>query len=841
MTPIDIGIVVPLAEEFVEFRALACPHTKGDLSNQMLPYRFSLPFKPTYECVAIVCGGKAGQELARDKTEYVIDQFRPRNMVLLGIAGRLDRSWKLGDVIVANSVTEYRSLLRVGTDSDRTGVEKSYNVTVSLAHNAQLLLRENTELWQQICYSAQHERDAIINDHPTSGLLQKLLKGPFQFRDEPIATERAISAATAFVDGFLARVRNLAAIETEAAGFLTATSRANIPSLVLRGLSDPSDETKAELQELTRDGVRRLAARNATRVFLGLVRSGLFIASSKKSRPEKPMPYPIGDLAGWIAKNKPEGSDIGVSRHLSGDDETALTGTTEATPEIRDVAERTALDISGGKQELARGLEKIAQTKRALSRIYRDLVSRRGSQDSGIFSFADLDLIYGAFGIIVAPERHDEFTEDSFSEPEWQGLIKEPQTLGRPRNHLHFANELIASKIVEDVLYRRTNGEFADGTIRLLETGTGGCNTTFAVLQGLLGLTWQDANSPVLEYLGIDINRIFSDYGNQLFLGNSHWNPRGGRDERIKLCNPRIRPWSNHRFIETGNAPRKIAELVKIAISDGTEPGGFVDYFFTSYMIHHVPNGDALLRALLGPPNPVHIAISDIRRNAEYFGAQLNHYLRAKETVDSVSKVTQAAEGLERQFADAAAHTLAQYLRFGGGVKNERDYNFLTKEIPLLMASAARTNKPPNGIYNADWVQHYFFDPQTAMLRCIHHLLRPNGMLLIADLDGRSLFNRTTLAKGSKSKDAKLAIEMVVAHFRSLDRMCDILTSVGFQIARRGTVISTHGKNAYDFSPDHELIQDPDVLDNNLGYFIAARKKPMTTSGWATAGNWRQA
>ena len=105
-----------------------------------------------------------------------------------------------------------------------------------------------------------------------------------------------------------------------------------------------------------------------------------------------------------------------------------------------------------------------------------------------------------------------------------------------------------------------------------------------------------------------------------------------------------------------------------------------------------------------------------------------------------------------------------------------------------------------------------------AMFRRIYNLLSCNGLLVIADPDGKSGFNRAGMAR----KDMK-AVELAVAHFRTLPRILEVLTQERFQIVHYGKVVKTRG-GQFDFIADDVPRTDFEIEDNNMGYFVSARK-----------------
>lgn len=83
----------------------------------------------------------------------------------------------------------------------------------------------------------------------------------------PIASGPIVGAAETFRDWLLASNRRYAAIEMESGGFLKAVDKygRGAGAIVIRGISDLSDNRKKELDRIGRGGLRRYAMQNALR------------------------------------------------------------------------------------------------------------------------------------------------------------------------------------------------------------------------------------------------------------------------------------------------------------------------------------------------------------------------------------------------------------------------------------------------------------------------------------------------------------------------------------------------------------------------------------------------
>jgi nucleoside phosphorylase len=90
-----------------------------------------------------------------------------------------------------------------------------------------------------------------------------------------IASGPFVVASREYADWLLKRDRKYIAVEMEAHGVMLAAHRSKTDSLVIRGISDLADERKAAMDSTGSGAFRRIAMRNAVRVFAALMREGL--------------------------------------------------------------------------------------------------------------------------------------------------------------------------------------------------------------------------------------------------------------------------------------------------------------------------------------------------------------------------------------------------------------------------------------------------------------------------------------------------------------------------------------------------------------------------------------
>jgi nucleoside phosphorylase/predicted transcriptional regulator len=270
----DIGIIVPLKDEFEVLTEL-CPITRADDCDATHYYTLRLPGFD-YRAFAVLLGDM-GTTLAGQVTEKVLNTVNVGALVLMGIAGALEKSLKLGDVIVADQINEVQAASKV-VDKDRS-FERLYSGKVwptdfgirQCIHSFQFEERELYDAWRSSVKKAQD--DLMLSSEQLS-----LTRDAPKIEIGPIASGNTVSASRAYTNELHRVDRRFKAIETEAAGFaqVALERKTHVRILVVRGISDFADERKKEL-DLIRDGVwRRYAMYSAATFFVNLIKARSF-------------------------------------------------------------------------------------------------------------------------------------------------------------------------------------------------------------------------------------------------------------------------------------------------------------------------------------------------------------------------------------------------------------------------------------------------------------------------------------------------------------------------------------------------------------------------------------
>ena len=259
----DIGIVVALPEEL------------GYLTD-LLPSAESIQVEGTYfyrldltPVSAICClAGEMGTLPAMSAANRLLTFAEVRVVVLLGLAGGIDGSVEIGDVVVADEVNEFQA--RSKAESTTTGYEVQYS---GRHWSLEFAIKESIRHFQYSCpsgfskWQAQITDDFNAIDFPNKDDVCSL---PAKLHLGPMASGNIVAASSAFRDEIRRINRKFVAIDMEAAGVAYAASEKvhSVPWLVVRGVSDQGDEQKKSLDD--KGGVwRRYCVRNA----IGLLQS----------------------------------------------------------------------------------------------------------------------------------------------------------------------------------------------------------------------------------------------------------------------------------------------------------------------------------------------------------------------------------------------------------------------------------------------------------------------------------------------------------------------------------------------------------------------------------------
>lgn len=238
-----IVVLTALSLEAKAVRKLLPGLTRHNLSAGTIVEEAALP--GTGYNICLVCTGP-GNGQAAVIAERVINWADPTAVLFVGVAGVLKSDIALGDVVAATQVDDYRG------GKDAAGVFKARPKTWDAGH---LLLQvaqyvEATQQWTKFLPDSASSIPGVHFKPIASGDVVK------DTNDSPLAT----LLDTTYNDA--------AAIEMEAAGVAQAAQHSRVELLVIRGISDRSDGTKASSDG---GGLQERAAQHAAAFALGVI------------------------------------------------------------------------------------------------------------------------------------------------------------------------------------------------------------------------------------------------------------------------------------------------------------------------------------------------------------------------------------------------------------------------------------------------------------------------------------------------------------------------------------------------------------------------------------------
>ncbi|RKH55177.1 protein kinase domain-containing protein [Corallococcus llansteffanensis] len=311
----DVAIMTVIQPElFAALEALGIPDSKREKDAQgTVFFRGSLRSRLTgrdYRLV-VTCVGGAGNYDASAAAYDVIAHHRPRVLILMGIAAGIQGKVRIGEVVLSERIVAYEPGAVVSSgDGDSSRLE----------HRPEIDRLPHSMNQDVITYRPDPSRlDAQFRG--LSGAIPAAPAGKEEeFRSRVAAAITVRAATLASGEKLLRDPARLRAVrqeqhgkvevgEMEAAGLVAACRRANIPWLVIRGISDFGDHFKD-------DRFHEFASRAAAVVLADFLAYGLSLPESPLSesaslKPASTPQYPddqtrhlIGQLEGARARMK---------------------------------------------------------------------------------------------------------------------------------------------------------------------------------------------------------------------------------------------------------------------------------------------------------------------------------------------------------------------------------------------------------------------------------------------------------------------------------------------------------------------------------------------------------
>ncbi|MGC4956748.1 hypothetical protein ACLQ2P_26360 [Actinomadura citrea] len=211
-----------------------------------------------------------GQERAAVGTALVIGRYQPALAVSVGIAGALSDDVAIGDVVVGDQIVGYLANAKA-VPGDGAGFQ--FQMAGEPLRSDELLVERAIQLphLRRAEFRASRERVARDMAEPAAPVRE----GGYGLVAGPVACGPVVGAAGEFRKWLVTWKRDLVALDMETSGVAMASANLGtlrrVRFLALRGISDLANEDKAQLEQATKGGARRLAMRTPLEVLLILL------------------------------------------------------------------------------------------------------------------------------------------------------------------------------------------------------------------------------------------------------------------------------------------------------------------------------------------------------------------------------------------------------------------------------------------------------------------------------------------------------------------------------------------------------------------------------------------
>jgi nucleoside phosphorylase len=269
-TEIVVGVVIAMDEEFEYFNRAAGgdfevePSSDGDTYMTKI---FSWADSPRVRMVVKIVG-RMGVEHAAIAAAKFLAHYRPNYIVSIGISGALSRDVGLGDVVIADTVTNYLANSKVVDVSGPQRFEfraagEPYRTDKWFSDRALGLRYELPDGYNEWLRYAARQRKRVL----TSREGARVVRGA-------LAVGPSVVASGSFKNWILSHKRDYLAVDMESSAVASAVwaDPGSARLLVIRGISDNADLDKGKLETATNGQVRKLAMAVATRYLVATIR-----------------------------------------------------------------------------------------------------------------------------------------------------------------------------------------------------------------------------------------------------------------------------------------------------------------------------------------------------------------------------------------------------------------------------------------------------------------------------------------------------------------------------------------------------------------------------------------
>lgn len=274
----DIGIVVPLDEELdAVFERFSPKRNLLDEDNGILVYEVEAGREGI---TIVVCKMPDwGQLNASTTTTYLLGRFSIGLICVIGIAGALSDDVGIGDVVFSHTVYDLTQKSKIeqkrGGEPKTKYVPSPYQTPNRFAQKLSLFrtlpdFEPLREKWKKDC-------DAFKNQFGLNAL-----RSPQVFGGTIISA--SVGQSSRYKDEVKEIDRKSLALETESGGVFASAALVDAPVLVVRGVCDPADEDKKQVETASSGAYRKIAAHNAACFLYHQLSNSYFVNSIQQRR-----------------------------------------------------------------------------------------------------------------------------------------------------------------------------------------------------------------------------------------------------------------------------------------------------------------------------------------------------------------------------------------------------------------------------------------------------------------------------------------------------------------------------------------------------------------------------
>lgn len=273
----DVAFVIALREED-EAMDIFSNSSEESISNNLnldiRKRRIDTASGGSLECLILILNDQGPSHAAILTTKF-LSATKPSLLILLGISGRISKDCKLGDVVLASLCDDSFYRAKIKDQAIKPG-GKEWSLDALSVPLAVWLDKSKPHL------SYYDLRESDHNLLLTKGYIHPSLPAIVH---GAICTTPFLVDAPEFADWLAqSRNRNILAADMESAAVIAAadaTGLRNGRMLVIRGVSDPADGKKKEIDGVDNGALRRIAMRNAAHVASHIISNALDFSSEE--------------------------------------------------------------------------------------------------------------------------------------------------------------------------------------------------------------------------------------------------------------------------------------------------------------------------------------------------------------------------------------------------------------------------------------------------------------------------------------------------------------------------------------------------------------------------------